>query len=355
MDNATPEPRCCEVCGGRIDRDNRLGICGRTPECRTARNLKKRRSLPRPEQKSCEVCGGPIRSDNELGICQRPDRPKCRNARARKQREQGTLGKARYCEVCGCQLRRDNAMGVCSGRGSDACAQERDRRRRSGGGTPARPEGWTRPPYMKAGAVFARLTVLEDALRSQDSVLVRCECNGAEKRIGRAVDLTMGTTRSCGCLRRDLLTSHGLSKHPLYRTWSGIVSRTTNPNDDAYPNYGGRGIRMSERWLNDLQAFIEDIESEIGPRPEGVTAGGSPQYTIDRINVEGNYESGNIQWGTWAEQGMNKRKVPVLTRQRDALAAQVQALTAQLQAIAEQPPAPARKRGTSVAASDTLF
>ena len=344
MNESTPEPCACEVCGGSIHHDNVLGICSRTPECRTARNRKKRRSLPRPPQKTCEVCGRSIRSDNEIGICQRPDSPECQRARQRKANREGPVGKARYCEVCGRQLRRDNAVGVCSGRGSDACSQERDRRRRSGGGTPARPVGWTRPPYMEAGAVFTRLTVLEDVLRSQDSVLVRCECNGAEKRIGRAVDLTMGTTRSCGCLRRDLLSTHGFSKHPLYATWNGIVQRITNPKDEHYPHYGGRGIRMSERWLNDPRAFAEDIEREIGPRPEGVTKSGWPLYTLDRKNVNGHYESGNVKWSTASEQLTNRRKV-------SDLAAQVQALTAQLQAVSGQARA-SRKRDTSAPAPD---
>ena len=340
MNDATTEYSCCEVCGGSIKQNNTFGVCSRTPECRTARNLKKRRSLPRPEPKACEVCGRSVRSDNETGICQRLDSPECRSARQSRNRK-NPLGKARYCEICGRQLRRDNAIGVCSGRGSDACAKERDRRRRADGGTPARPEGWTRPPYMEVGAVFARLTVLENIQRSQDPVLVRCEC-GTKKRIGRAVDLTIGTTRSCGCLRRDLLTNHGFSKHPLYGTWNGIVQRTTNSKDQRYPNYGGRGIRMSERWLNDPWVFAEDIEREIGPRPEGVTDAGWPLYTLDRIDVDGHYESGNVRWGSWAEQAMNRRKIPVLTEQRDALAAQVEALAAQLQALTERTPAARR-------------
>lgn len=336
MDDATSEPRHCEVCGEPINRNNAFGICERTPACRTARNRKKRRSLPRPEKRTCSVCGRPIRSDNEMGICQRADSPECRQARHRQWRENGPMGKERYCEICGRQLRRDNSLGVCYGRGSDACAKERERRRgriRRGGAAPASMEGWVRPPYMEAGAVFGRLTVLEDVKRSQDPAMCRCEC-GKMKRVGRAVELTIGNTRSCGCLRRDLLTRHGLSKHPLYRTWNGIVTRTTDPNCPAYPNYGGRGVRISERWLNDPRAFIEDIEREIGPRPRGITAGGAPLYSLDRIDVEGHYESGNVRWSTWTDQAINRRKVPDLTEQRDALAAQVQTLTAQLQALA---------------------
>lgn len=329
MNEATSEARACEVCGDPINRNNTFGICERTPECRTARSRKKRRSLPRPEKRTCSVCGRSIRSDNEMSICQRPDSPECQNARRRHLHENGPMGKERYCEVCGRQLRRDNTMGVCSGRGSDACSKERDRRRDKirRGVAPAVPDGWVRPPYMEAGAVFGRLTVLEDVKRSQDPVLVRCCCERrTEKQIKRAVDLAMGTTRSCGCLRRDLLTNHGFSKQPLYPLWNGIIQRTTNPKDHNYPNYGGRGIRMSERWLNDPWAFAEDVGREIGPRPEGKTEAGWPMYTFDRIDVNGHYESGNVKWSTASEQLSNRRKVADLE-------ARILALTAQLQAL----------------------
>jgi Staphylococcus phage HNH endonuclease len=348
MNDATPERRCCEVCGGWIPRGNTFGICTRTPECRTARNRKKRRSQPRPEPRTCKVCGRSIRRDNELGICQRRDSPECQNARARWYRENGSLGKARYCEICGRQLRRDNSMGVCYGRDSDACAKERDWRRRHGR---AVSEGWTRPPYIEAGAVFARLTVLEDVKRSENPVLCRCEC-GTVKRIGRAVYLAIGATRSCGCLRRDLLTRHGFSKHPLYKTWNGIVGRTTNPNDHAWENYGGLGITMCQKWLDDPWAFAEDIARECGPRPEIVTEGGWPEYTIDRIDNSGNYEPGNVRWAPWSVQSKNKRKIPELTKQRNALTAQVQALTAQIQTLEAQAP---RKRRPESPAMDPLF
>lgn len=332
MDESMPAPRTCEVCGDPIRRNNRYGICADMGKsaCRKARELK-REGRTQPHPKACEVCGRTIRSDNEIGICQRPDSPECQRARQRKATKDGPVGKATFCEVCGRRLRRDNSMRVCDGKRSPECARERDRRRGWRRGTSAIPKDWTPPPYMAAGSVFGRLTVLENVQRSVDPALCRCDC-GKEKRVGRSVDLTIGSTRSCGCLRRDLLTSHGLHGHPLYATWNGIMQRVGNPNDRRYPNYGGRGIRISERWL-DARAFIEDIEREIGLRPEGVTVAGIPLYTLDRIDVDGHYEIGNVKWSTASEQLFNRRKVPVLTRQRDALAAQVEALTAQLEAL----------------------
>ena len=352
MNKATPEPRCCEICGDPIKRNNSYGICSNPAkhECWNARAQKRREAKPRPEQKYCEVCGEPIRSDNELGICQRPDSPECKAARFRKWREEGPTGRFSFCEVCGRRLRRDNATGVCGTGGSVACAQERDRRRKAGT-APARGT-WTPPPYIEAEAVFGRLTVLHDVQGSHDPVLCRCEC-GNEKRVTRAVYLTSRDTRSCGCIRRELITKHGLSKHPLYATWNGIVQRCTNPNDEHFPIYGGDGVRICERWL-DVRTFVEDIEREIGPRPEGVGETGWPLYTIDRIEVEGNYEPGNVRWATSSEQMRNRRKAPEIARQRKALAAEVETLKAALQAVTEQLKAP-RKRVVSESSPDMLF
>jgi hypothetical protein len=110
------------------------------------------------------------------------------------------------------------------------------------------------------------------------------------------------------------------------------VDRCTNPDSKGYQNYGGRGITIFERWL-DVQHFIADIEGEIGPRPEGVGLSGMPLHTLDRIDVDKGYEPGNVQWATQSEQLLNRRKIPVLTRERDALAAQVRELTARLKEL----------------------
>lgn len=92
--------------------------------------------------------------------------------------------------------------------------------------------------------------------------------------------------------------THGLSKHPLYRTHREILRRCTDPNRPAYANYGARGIRMFVEWHN-LRRFIYDIESEIGPRPAGLT--------LDRKDNEKDYQPGNIKWATASEQARNRR------------------------------------------------
>lgn len=81
-----------------------------------------------------------------------------------------------------------------------------------------------------------------------------------------------------------------------YRTWQGMKARCNNPNTKCYPTYGGRGIKVCEEWNDDFEAFYEYI----GPRPEGMS--------IDRIDVNGNYEPGNVRWATAQQQRNNQRK-----------------------------------------------
>lgn len=89
--------------------------------------------------------------------------------------------------------------------------------------------------------------------------------------------------------------THGLSRTPEYRAWKEMVRRCTNPKCAAWPNYGGRGITVCERWL-DLHAFIADM----GPRP-------GPGYEIDRIDNDGNYDPGNCRWVTVKRNARNRR------------------------------------------------
>lgn len=93
--------------------------------------------------------------------------------------------------------------------------------------------------------------------------------------------------------------THGLSHtHPLYGTWSNMMTRCYNPNFRQFKDYGGRGIAVCDRW-HDVRLFVEDIERLIGSRPPGMT--------LDRINVNGNYEPGKVRWATYSEQRRNRR------------------------------------------------
>ena len=92
--------------------------------------------------------------------------------------------------------------------------------------------------------------------------------------------------------------THGLSDHPLYRTWEGIRRRCYNPQLFAYQFYGGRGIRMFEPWRDGPTQFIEWIEANLGQRPD--------RHSLDRIDNDGDYAPGNLRWATWSEQRQNQ-------------------------------------------------
>lgn len=88
----------------------------------------------------------------------------------------------------------------------------------------------------------------------------------------------------------------GKKQTRLYMTWAGMKQRCSNPKHKAFKRYGGRGITVCERWANSFEAFMEDM----GPQPL--------EYTIERINLNGNYESTNCKWIPKSEQGLNQSR-----------------------------------------------
>lgn len=139
-----------------------------------------------------------------------------------------------------------------------------------------------------------------------------CDC-GAEKTV-RTDSLKSGMIKSCGCIKKAQdkinlsngqgVITHGLSKTRIYKVWNGIVSRCENPNDNRYIDYGGRGISVCEEW--------KDVSNFVGWAEEN---GYNDELTIDRINVNGDYEPDNCQWATWKEQANNKRTNHIITHE----------------------------------------
>lgn len=167
---------------------------------------------------------------------------------------------------------------------------------------------------VRTGQRFGRLIVLsEEPERRHRGRVFLCLCDCGKKTVVTGNMLRVGRTRSCGCLEHDVIaamvaarnTSHGLSRHPLYRTWAAMIARCSNPNTTGYKYYGGRGIEVCSRWLgpNGFPNFLADM----GEKP-------GPEYTLDRINVNGHYEPANCRWATWKEQRANQRRVDNDTR-----------------------------------------
>jgi hypothetical protein len=153
------------------------------------------------------------------------------------------------------------------------------------------------------GDRFGRLTVISLAPKRLRHTEWHCRCDCGEMKTTRASTLRAGRTRSCGCLgREELRTRRGNLRHGQrwtieYRIWSGMKSRCYNPKNKSYANYGGRGIRVCDRWLNSFEDFLADV----GRRP-------SPAHSIDRYpDNDGDYRPGNVRWATAAQQAANKR------------------------------------------------
>lgn len=159
------------------------------------------------------------------------------------------------------------------------------------------------------GQTFERLYVEAFAgkriVAGRISYFWTCQCVCGQRVIIRSSNLTGRATQSCGCLARDISsirhTKHGKRWSVEYRTWHGIMTRCYKQTDKHWPHYGGRGIKMCERWMS-FQNFYEDM----GPRP-------NDKHSIDRINTDGNYEPGNCRWATAKEQGRNRRNNKKIT------------------------------------------
>ena len=164
------------------------------------------------------------------------------------------------------------------------------------------------------GKVFGRLTVIERAddyiyPNGNHSAKWRCRCSCDNHTIidVNQIDLKRGDTISCGCVSSEFLTklntTHGKSKTRLSRVWRGMLGRCYTKTAGGYKNYGERGITVCDDWRNDFQAFYDWAMAN--GYDENAPFG---ECTIDRIDVNGNYEPSNCRWISNKEQQKNKRK-----------------------------------------------
>lgn len=128
--------------------------------------------------------------------------------------------------------------------------------------------------------------------------ICKCSCEFGTTKLVLGKDLRSGNSKSCRrCSNRRTSRSHGRCKTKAYRAWNSIKTRCYNPSSPTYRNYGGRGIKVCDRWLKSF----EDFYSDVGDPP-------SDKHSLDRYpDVNGNYEPGNVRWATHAEQCNNKR------------------------------------------------
>lgn len=119
-----------------------------------------------------------------------------------------------------------------------------------------------------------------------------CRCDCGTSVVVQANRLVSGATRSCGCLGK-----HGQRHTPEYVAWNNMIQRCENPKHPGYVNYGGRGIEVLPRWKSSFPDFLQDM----GKRPDA-------SYSLERKEVNGNYEPNNCTWATPEEQASNTRR-----------------------------------------------
>lgn len=155
------------------------------------------------------------------------------------------------------------------------------------------------------GKKFGRLTVIK-TVRGKKGYWCECQCDCGNIVMVNQSNLGSGNTKSCGCLKKELLSAekstHGESKTRLYHIWKAMRKRCTNPYTNDAHLYRDRGITVCDEW-QDYSQFSKWAREN----------GYSDELTIDRIDPNGNYTPDNCRWATWQEQARNKRDTICIT------------------------------------------
>lgn len=155
----------------------------------------------------------------------------------------------------------------------------------------------TKAKSISVGDKFGRLTVVAFGQVPDTYIykaVCRCDC-GSPLKVIRFDGLVSGVVVGCGCVRKERTTTHGLTQSDHYGRWRHMLDRCNNPSCVAYPDYGGRGIKVCPEW-HDLKTFIAQL-------PDGFFKGAE----IDRIDNDGWYEPNNVRWVSRKKNTGNRR------------------------------------------------
>lgn len=157
-------------------------------------------------------------------------------------------------------------------------------------------------PVDISGKRFGLLVAINDVGTRGGKRLWLFKCDCGNEKIAVGSDVARGRfveSRSCGCLGKEQLVvrvkKHGLFGHPFYKSWESMIQRCTNPNSAGYSRYGGRGIAVCDRW-RDFKNFLADMGDSY-----------MPTLSIDRLDVNGNYDPSNCTWASKKAQANNRR------------------------------------------------